>query len=97
MDCGQAYWLVKDRGENQQENRVDEVDGCDGNVEGVSLLVHPWPENADTNQGAGLYDNQCDGLGDAAVLAKSDEQCFDQNISQTWHDEVVGSSTELDV
>ena len=89
--------MIKDRGENQQEYRVDEVDGCYGDVEGVGLLVHPWPKNADANQEAGLDDDQCNGLGNAAVLAKSDEQCFDQNISQTWHDEIVGSSTELDV
>ena len=89
--------MVEDRGENQQENRVDEVDGCDGDVEGIGLLVHPWSENADTDQEAGLNDNQCDSLGGAAVLAKGDEQCFDQNIRQTRHDEIVGSSTKLDV
>lgn len=94
---GRAYWLVENRGENQQENRVDEVDGCNGDVESVGLLVHPWPENADTNQEAGLDDNQCNSLGDAATLAESDEQSFDQNVSQTWHDEIIGSSSKLDV
>lgn len=93
----QAYWLVEDRGENQQENSVKEVDCCDGDVKCVGLLVHPWPENADANEKASLDDNQCNGLSDAAVLAKSDEQCFDQNITQTRHDEVVGGRTELDI
>lgn len=97
VECRQAYRLVENRGENQQENRVNEVNSCNRDVESVGLLVHPWPENADTNQEAGLDDNQCNSLGDAAILAKSNEQSLDQYISQTWHDEIVGSSSELDV
>ena len=74
MVCEQAYRLIEDRGEDQQEDSVNEIDGCDGNVESVRFFIHPWPENADTDEEAGLDDDQCNGLGDAAVLAESDEQ-----------------------
>ena len=89
--------MIEHRGKNQQENSVDEVDGCNGDVESVGFLVHPWSENADTNEKARLDDDQCNGLSDAAVLGKSDEQCFDKDISQTRHDKVVGGRTELDI
>ena len=97
MGFQQAYRLVEDRGENQQENSINEVDSCDGDVERVGLLVHPWPENADANEEASLDNDQGNGLSNAAVLAKSDKQRLDQNITQARHDKVVGGRTELDI
>lgn len=73
MACGQAYRLIEDRGENQQKNGIGEVDGCDGNVESVRFLVHPWPEDAHPDEEPGFDDDQSNGLSDAAVLAKSDK------------------------
>ena len=89
--------MIENGGEDQQENGVDEVDSCNGDVESVGFLVHPWPENADTNKEAGFNDNQCDGLSDPTILSKSDEQRFDENVAQSRHNEVVSRRTELDI
>ena len=89
--------MIKYRRKNQQENGVDEIDGCNGDVESVGLLIHPRPENADTNEEGSLDDDQCNRLSRAAVLGESDEQRFNQDVTQTWHNEVVGGGTKLDV
>ena len=38
---------TEDVSEDQEEDGVDEEYDCNRDVEGVCLLVHPWPQNAD--------------------------------------------------
>ena len=68
-----TYRLVEDCGEDQKEDDVDEIDGSNGNVETVGLLVHPWAEDADSNEENSLDDDQCDGLAGTSALSESDE------------------------
>lgn len=88
---------AEDAGEEKQEDGVEEVQGADGNVEGIGLLVHVRSENTDDNEEDGLDDEEGNGLESAVALTKSDEHSLEKKVSQDGDDEVVGSSLELNV
>lgn len=89
--------LVKDLGEDHQKDRVDKVDGADGNVERVGALVHPWAKDAGGNQGAGFNDEKTHGLNGSRVLRKGDEHGLESQVAKVGQDEVIGGGSELHV
>lgn len=92
-----TYRLIEDCGEDQKKDDVDEVDGGDGNVEAVGLLVHPWTKNADGNEETSFQNHQSDCLSGTATLSEGNEQPLHKDIGQEWDDEIVGRGAELDV
>lgn len=75
---GCIYRLVEDRGENEQKHRVHKVNGRNGNVEGIGLSVHPWPEKACGYQRGRLDDQQANGLNKRRFLRQADKGTFSE-------------------
>src|SRR5690349_10975973 len=92
-----AYGLIKDLREHEQEKGTEEVDGCDGNVETVGLLVHPWAHDRHSNKEGSLDDNNSKALNLGAVLCKANEHGLDEQVCKPGDDEPVSGSLELDV
>ena len=89
--------MVENVGENEKEDGVQEIDGCDSNVEGIGLLVHPWSKNADSNQPNDLDNEQADSLSNPRVLPESNKQSLEEDVRQLREDEIIGSSSVLNV
>ena len=83
--------------EDQKKDGIQEVDGADGDVEDVGLLVHEWPQYADSNQKSSLDDEQSNSLSDRGFLGKCNEHSLEQNVSKHCHNEPIGGSLVLDV
>ena len=77
----QTHWLIEHSCENKQKDDIEEIHSGDGNVECVSLLIHPWSKNANGDE-KGCFDYyQSDSLGSTAALGEGYEYCFDKNIA----------------
>ena len=93
----QTYRLVKDLGEDQQENGVQEADHGDCNVERIHLLVHVGTHDTHANQVESLNDDKSDRLCDSGFLSEGNEHALDQEVDQDRDDEEVCGGLELDV
>ena len=89
--------MIEDFRVNQEEDTIEEVDSCNGDVECIRFLVHPRSQDADTDKEAGLNDKQCDSLCSAATLCEGNEDCLDQYVDEDRHDEIVGCSAKLNI
>lgn len=96
-DCRGNTYLVEDVGENKQANGVEKIDDRNGYVKDVHLLVHPRTHNTGSDERAGLDYNKPNGLCDARVLAKTNEEAFDQVVNGDGQDEIVSRCPELNV
>jgi len=92
-----TYGLSKELRKHQQEESAQEVDSGDGNVETISLLVHPWAQSGDTDEQCKLDQDKSDSLDLSTALSKADEHGLDEQVSEPWDDEPVGGSLELNV
>ena len=92
-----TYRKIEDLCEEQDQQRVEEVDCLDGDVERICLLVHVRSHDGDSNQHTGINNDEANSLCDTASLAKSNEQTLDQDVSKSADDEVIHGGLELDV
>jgi len=92
-----TYGLLEYFGENQEEDGAEKVDGGNGNVETVGLLIHVWAQDAHTDEEASLDQDESDGLDSAVLLGKPNEHGFNKSVGQDGNDEVVHGSLELHI
>ena len=65
-----TYRLIENSCEDKQEDNIEEIDGGDGDVESVGLLVHPWSKDANGDEKSCFDHYQGDSLGGTAVLGE---------------------------
>ena len=92
-----AYRLVKDLGEEEQQDDIDKVDRGNGNVEDVCLLVHPRSQVGSASKQRQLDDEQSDSGDNLGRLRQGDEHALDEDVDKDRNDEPVGGGTVLDV
>ena len=81
--------LVKDAGEEEEQNRVDKRDHGDGDVVDVALLVHPRSKNAHRNEHQSIQNEECDHLHHRRLLTESHKHALDEDVGQRRKEEVV--------
>ena len=77
----QTYWLIEHSCENKQKDDIEEIYSGDGDVECISLFIHPWSKNANGDEKSCLDYYQGDSLGSTAALSEGYEYRFDEDIA----------------
>lgn len=94
---GDKTRLVEDLSEEEQEDGVKEVDGLDGDVVDVGLLVHPGTQHTDGDEHGRFDDDKRDRLHDRRGLAQADEHALDEDVDKDRDDKVVSRGAVLHV
>ena len=75
-----TYRLVEDSRKYKQEDDIHKIDSGNRDVERVGLLVHPRPEDTDTNEENRFNDDQSDSLHSSVLLCKGKKERLNKDV-----------------
>ena len=56
IDRYMTYWLIEYARKDKEEDDIQEINNCNGDIKGVRLFVHPRSENAGADE-SDCFDN----------------------------------------
>ena len=96
-DASHHLGLVKDIGEDEHEDGVQEVENGRSDGKAIGGSVHVRLHHNSGNQHSGLHHNKHDGLGDPGGLGESSDHASDDSRGQDRQDEVVSLGAVVDI
>jgi hypothetical protein len=92
-----AYRDAEDAGEHEKNEDVEEVDGSDGDVEGIGGFVHVRFHYADGNQQGEFEDEEGDCLSSSAPLGQGDKGSTQQRVDENNDEKRSHGGLVLDI